>query len=176
MKIAVAAMGKTSPATSATVKTSSSSTPPTAGSQGEFCAQPGAPSRLPAQFPGGQRRWGGHCRQRGRRRGGHLWGAGVKVILGVQGDAQGGGGGLPPGRAGLQRLCLPQARARRRVRRASVIKQAPRDDRRAAGTEARHLLFPGRASEAPPDSRPVKTHRGGWKLFGKRVFSCFCSG
>mgnify|MGYP000249531080 FL=1 len=54
----------------------------------EFCAQPGAPSRLPAQFPGGQRRWvviagsvgGGAVDIFGKR--------GVKVILGVQGDAQ----------------------------------------------------------------------------------------
>ena len=61
---------------------------------------------------------------------------GVKVILGV-------GGGLPPGRAGLQRLCLPQARARRRVRRASVIKQAPRDDRRAAGDRGAPSAFSG---------------------------------
>ena len=115
-----------------------------------------APSRLPAQFPGGQRRWGGHCRQRGRRRGGHLWEAGCKGDPGSPGRRSGGGGGLPPGRAGLQRLCLPQARARRRVRRASVIKQAPRDDRRAAGDRGAPSAFSG------PSEFPSGKNTQGW--------------
>ena len=64
---------------------------------------------------------------------------GVKVILGVQGDAQEAVEAYLRG----ELVCLPQARARRRVRRASVIKQAPRDDRRAAGDRGAPSAFSG---------------------------------
>lgn len=80
--------GKPSPATLAIVKTSSFSTPQTAGHWGESCAQPG---HRPGFLPNFLADNGAEVVIAGGMGGGAVdifEERGVKVILGVQGDAQ----------------------------------------------------------------------------------------